>query len=373
VSKRNLIVIADESAEIALPDTIVGFPVRIVDWRQVGEQSSIGDDAVLIDIDLHDLSKLEVVKTTLSHWAGKQCRIIAIERCSHHSKLQANSLGASDFIERPLDIHDLKARLKRHFSQVRNARDANGKTEQRPLALELGASSIGSAAAALNAIFTAANCGGSLDLASVAHAGDAVIDAIAEIGIAKWIGMVRNYHHSTFQHCLIVTGVSTAFGHGTGMRRSDVLTLTVAGLLHDIGKGQIPIEILDKPGKLTSEEFTVIKRHPRIGYDYLRAEKNISSDILDAVLHHHEYLDGSGYPDQLQGQQIGDLTRILTVCDTYGALVEQRAYKPANSPEVAMDILADMARNGKVEYGLVRALSKLVLTRSPTSLSSPVN
>jgi putative nucleotidyltransferase with HDIG domain len=357
-------VIADESAEIALPDTVAGFPVRIVDWRQVAEQSSIGDDAILIDIDLHDLSKLEVVKSKLSYCAGKQCRIIAIERCSHHSKLQANSLGASDFLERPLDIHELKARLKRHFSQEKNAQGI----DKNP-----GVSSIASAAVALNGIFRAASCGGSLDLASVSHAGEEVIDAIAEVGIAKWIGMVRNYHHSTFQHCLIVTGVSTAFGHGTGMRRSDVLSLTVAGLLHDIGKSQIPIEILDKPGKLTSEEFTIIKRHPRIGYEYLRSENNISSEILDAVLHHHEYLDSSGYPDHLQGQQISDLTRILTVCDTYGALVEQRAYKAATSPEVAMDILADMARDGKVEHGLVRALSTLVLTRSPTSLSRPVN
>jgi HD-GYP domain-containing protein (c-di-GMP phosphodiesterase class II) len=81
---------------------------------------------------------------------------------------------------------------------------------------------------------------------------------------------------------------------------------------------------------------------------------------LDAVRHHHEYLDGSGYPDGLQGQQINDLSRILTVCDTYGALIEQRAYKAATPPAEALEILAKMAKDGKVEYSLVRALGHCV-------------
>jgi len=81
---------------------------------------------------------------------------------------------------------------------------------------------------------------------------------------------------------------------------------------------------------------------------------------LDAVRHHHEYLDGSGYPDGLQGQQINDLSRILTVCDTYGALIEQRAYRAATPRAEALEILAKMAKDGKVEYSLVRALGHCV-------------
>jgi putative nucleotidyltransferase with HDIG domain len=356
VSKRSLLVIADEKVQIGLPEIIAGLAVRIVDWRDIGEQSSMREEAaVLIDVDLHDPSKLEVIKEKLPYSVGKQCRIVAIDRRSHQSKLQANSLGASDLIQRPLDIHELKARLSQHFSQKYRA-----KIEQRLLESAPGAASILSAANALNEIFRAFSCDGPLDLTSVTQAADEVIDAIAEVGIAKWVSMVRNHHQGTFQHCLIVTGVSTAFGHGTGMRRSDVLTLTVAGLLHDVGKGQIPIEILDKPGKLTNEELMIIKRHPRIGYDYLRTENDISSELLDAVLHHHEYLDGSGYPDGLEAHQISDLSRILTVCDTYGALVEQRAYKAANSPGLAMDILENMAKDRKVEYDLMKALRHCV-------------
>lgn len=182
------------------------------------------------------------------------------------------------------------------------------------------------------------------------------MDAICGVGLAQWLDTVRRYHESTFQHCLIVTGVLTGFGHKNGMRKADVLTLTVAGLLHDVGKAQIPIDILDKPGRLTDEEFAVIKQHPNMGYEYIRSQNIIDSETLSAIRHHHEYLDGSGYPDGLSAQKIGDLTRIMTVCDVYGALIERRAYKPPKSPQAALDILTGMARDGRVEYDLVRAL-----------------
>jgi HD-GYP domain-containing protein (c-di-GMP phosphodiesterase class II) len=81
---------------------------------------------------------------------------------------------------------------------------------------------------------------------------------------------------------------------------------------------------------------------------------------LKAIRHHHEYLDGSGYPDGLTANQIGDLTRIMTVCDVYGALVERRAYKAPKTPDAALDILIGMAKDGKVELDLVRALRHCV-------------
>lgn len=120
----------------------------------------------------------------------------------------------------------------------------------------------------------------------------------------------------------------------------------------------MPIEILDKPGKLTEAEYTIIKRHPRIGHDYLAQHPRVGSSVLDAVLHHHEYLDGSGYPDGLAGNEIEPLTRVLTVCDVYAALVERRSYKEPKSPRDAIAILTDMAWRGKVEYEPVRVLAQ---------------
>ncbi|HML12919.1 MAG TPA: HD domain-containing phosphohydrolase [Xanthobacteraceae bacterium] len=348
-----LIVIADERGRAALPIGVADGCIRIIDWRDADGLSSIGAAPVVIDVDLHDISKVKLIKDNLPDRTGARCRIIAVERGSHQSLLQAQGLGATDVLSRPFDGRALKDCLERH------RRQANGDDKAR-LEHEPGGRSVASAALTLDRMFSGLISGGPLDLASVEQAGDQVLSGIRDVGLAQWLATVRRYHESTFQHCLIVTGVATAFGHKTGMRKGDVLTLTVAGLLHDVGKAQIPVEILDKPGRLTEEEFAVIKRHPVAGYDYIRAQNVVDRETLDAIRHHHEYLDGSGYPDGLAGQQIDDLTRIMTVCDVYGALVERRAYKAPKSPEAALDILTGMANDGKVEYDLVRALRRCV-------------
>ena len=353
--KRELIVVADDR-ERCLPDSISDIPVRIVDWRDADQLSGLGDAALLVDIDLRDLSKVKAVKDSLPRRAVNQCRIVAIDRGHHLSEAQANGLGASALLKRPLDVDSLKALLRRHFPYEEPVRTLYSVDEQQALEREPGGTSIVRAAVELNRMFAALTRGRPLEIAKITQAADEIIDAVSDVGLMKWLDTVRQYHESTYQHCLIVTGVSTAFGHCNGMRRSDVLTLTIAALLHDIGKAQIPLEILDKPASLTAEEFSVMQRHPAIGYDYLCTKTTVSADIIDAVRHHHEYLEGSGYPDALPAQRIQDLTRILTVCDAYGALVEQRPYRAPKSPAAALTIVTDMAEAGKVEGDLVRAL-----------------
>jgi len=343
----NLIVIADTKGRSTLPKSIATSAVQVIDYQDVKRLAGVRNNPVLIDVDLRDISKVKLIKDNLPRRAANQCRIIAIERGSHLSHVQANGLGASDVLRRPLDPRELAERLRRYAAGWRVDEDPS-------------AASVSSAAVVLDGLFSALTCGAQFDLASVEQASDQVMDVVCEVGIGKWLSAVRRYHEGTFQHCLIVTGVLTAFGHKTGMRRSDILILTIAGLLHDIGKVRVPIDILDKPGKLTEEEFVLMKQHPAIGYEYLRMQNAISSDTLTAVRHHHEYLDGSGYPDGLSAQKIGDLTRITTVCDIYGALMERRAYKAPTSPETALHIIMGMAKDGKVEHDLVRALGNCV-------------
>jgi putative nucleotidyltransferase with HDIG domain len=353
-ARPKLIVIVDDRARPALADTFAKGRVKIIDCQNVDELAAIGDGPILIDVDLHDLSKVKLIKDNLRDRSGKRCTIIAVDRGSHLSIVQAQSLGASDVLARPWNREELANCLRRYAS------DASIGFDRDALKREPGGASIVSAAVELDRLFKGLGSGRSLDLASVEQSGDRVVDAVAEVGLAQWLDTVRRYHASTFQHCLIVTGIVTAFGRDTGMRRSDVLTLTVAGLLHDVGKAEIPLQILDKPGKLTDEEFACIKKHPAIGHDYLREQNAVSEEILRAVRHHHEYLDGSGYPDGLRARGIDDLTRIMTVCDIYGALVERRAYKAPKSPAAALDILIGMAEQGKIEYDLVKALGRSV-------------
>jgi putative nucleotidyltransferase with HDIG domain len=357
--KRELVVVTDQPAQ-TLPDRISNIPVRIVDWRDTDALSSANESAVLVDVDLQDVAKVKFIKDRLPYSAGRHYRIVAVERGNHQAETQANGLGASAVLKRPLDISSLKALLLRYFPYDKADTDLYSAAVQEVLEKAPGGASIISAAYALNGMFTALTSDRPLDLKKITQAGDQVVDAITDVGLAKWLDIVRQYHESTFQHCLIVTGVTTAFGHRNGMRRSDVLTLTVTALLHDIGKVQVPLKILDKPASLTKEEFTIIKRHPAIGYDYLCTQDDMSADIIDAVRHHHEYLDGSGYPDGLHGRQIEDLTRIVTLCDAYGALVERRPYRESKSSSAALDIVTDMSQSGKIEHGLVRALTHSV-------------
>jgi HD-GYP domain-containing protein (c-di-GMP phosphodiesterase class II) len=130
----------------------------------------------------------------------------------------------------------------------------------------------------------------------------------------------------------------------------------MAATLHDIGKARIPLSILDKPGRLDPDEEEI---NPVIGHDLLKGMSGITPDILDGVRHHHEYLDGSGYPDGLKGGQISDLVRLLTISDIFAALVESRAYRPPMAREAAYEILCGM--EGKLEGALVRAFRNVAL------------
>lgn len=117
------------------------------------------------------------------------------------------------------------------------------------------------------------------------------------------------------------------------------------------------MDILDKPTGLTATEAAIMQRHAELGEAYLASRSDLSGEILDVVRHHHEYLDGSGYPDALREGGIGDLTRLVTVADIFAALVEERAYKSALPAETAMSVLREMAGAGKLERPLVEAFA----------------
>ena len=145
--------------------------------------------------------------------------------------------------------------------------------------------------------------------------------------MSAWLDDVRRYHQGTFQHCLLVTGVAVGFALESGFIDIDVKRLGIAATLHDIGKARIPLAILDKPDRLAPDEDEIMKRHPVIGYELLKDIPGINPEILDGVRHHHEYLDGSGYPDHLPAGQISDLVRLLTISDIFAALIESRPYR----------------------------------------------
>ena len=125
------------------------------------------------------------------------------------------------------------------------------------------------------------------------------------------------------------------------------------GQPHDVGKAFIPVTILDKPGALNEHELGEIREHPRRGYDALAAQGGFPAEMLDVVLHHHEFLDGSGYPNGLAGNQISDIVRLTTIVDIYAALVEKRAYRLPYTHARAFALMEGMG--GKLDQQLLQA------------------
>ena len=180
----------------------------------------------------------------------------------------------------------------------------------------------------------------SRDLDACKNVAKKIVDEILEKGkLTLDMTDLRSFDNYTFAHSVNVAVLSCAIGMGLNFPEDDLCDLVLAALLHDMGKLEIPTEILNKPGKLTSEEFEVVKQHPQSSYDLISDRLDISSFVKHAVLCHHENHDGSGYPNGLAGKQIGKLARILHVADVYDALTSKRPYKDPYTPYVSIEIL----------------------------------
>lgn len=134
------------------------------------------------------------------------------------------------------------------------------------------------------------------------------------------------YHHS-----LNVAIISVLLGRWLYFKRSDLNQLALAGIVHDIGKLTIPTGILNKSGRLTDEEFALIKNHVRSGYDIV-SNQPIDSRVKDAVMHHHERCDGTGYPTNAVGRDISDFAKIIAIADVYDAMTSSRSYREGHCP-----------------------------------------
>ena len=192
---------------------------------------------------------------------------------------------------------------------------------------------------------------------------DLVNRAVGENGIYDWVRAVQQFDDATHQHCLLVAGLAAAFSGVLGLRTADRHRLTQAALLHDVGKIQVPTEILNKPDRLTDAEMAVMRTHAERGHVMLTGA-GFDTDLLAAVRSHHEMLDGSGYPDGLKGWEIPDFVRLVTVCDVYGALIERRPYRASMAGEKAYSILVGMA--GRLDGDLVRAFQPIAAAFDPS-------
>ena len=299
--------------------------------------------SLVLDLDLTKTSHLQAVKDWLAGKPAKARAIFAIDKASHLQQARAFALGATDLIGHPLGGREL---LKVLWGDVASLSDPDNEVIRKSPAVAKAVDSLQNA-------FSSACLGEPLDAAALDAANQGIISELESQGINSWIETVRAHHSATYQHCLLVTGLAVAFGQHIGASRTDRKRLSSAGMLHDIGKARIPVAILEKPGRLDESEMTLMKKHPEFGFRALEAVAGLHKEMLDIVIHHHEYLDGSGYPHGLRAHEISDLVRMVTIADIFAALIERRSYKSPLPGSEAYKILVEMG--AKLDQDLVRA------------------
>lgn len=312
----------------------------------VGDTQIRSSSVLMVDADLREMVRVEQIRLVLRELSCIPEKLFVVPNHVRSMVAQAYALGATAVVSRPKEIIF-------KLAQIEVAEKA-ALTD-----FAITSSEIADGAAAFSSMFSAVRCGKPINLSDAERATSEIIDSIVKNGLSAWLDDVRRYHEGTYQHCLLVTGVAVGFALDIGFASLDVKRLGMAATLHDIGKARIPLSILDKPGRLDPAEEEIMRRHPVIGYELLKDISGISPEILDGVRHHHEYLDGSGYPDALMAPEISDLVRLLTISDIFAALIESRPYSPAISRQDAYKILCGM--DEKLELSLVRAFRNVAL------------
>ena len=168
---------------------------------------------------------------------------------------------------------------------------------------------------------------------------------VNNIDASMWLTQLKNRDEYTAIHSLNVCVLSLTFGRALELSNEDLNELGLAALLHDIGKMQVPLKILNKPGKLTTEEFEIMKTHPQKGYEMLLNDNSISTKVLAVVKGHHERLSGKGYPDFLPEKDISYFTKIVSITDVYDAITSDRVYHDGMTPHEALKRLYEWMPN----------------------------
>lgn len=271
-------------------------------------------DLVLMDVLMPRLSGYEACERLKQNRATRLTPVVLITALhEREDKIQGINVGADDFLIKPVNAHELKARVG---SLVRLKRYTDD--------LDSAESVI-------------------MSLALVIEARDAYTDG----------------------HCQRLASYATSVGASLGLSDEELAALHRGGYLHDVGKIGIPDAVLLKADRLTVAEYERIKDHPVIG-DRLCGELRSLRQVRPIVRHHHERLDGTGYPDRLKGDAIPLLAQIMSIVDVYDAITTDRPYKHAFPPERAYEELMQEVRNGWRRKDLVEAFIRAVPLNAPT-------
>jgi putative two-component system response regulator len=312
-SAGRVLVVDDDEAVTSLFERLLGqagYEVEVVHdglsaLRSIKARTP---DLVVLDVVIPGLNGMELCRRLKQDRATRLLPIVLITgHNEREKKIEGVTAGADDFLSKPVDTEELVARV-RSLVQIKRYTD-------------------------------------DLDSAS------SIIMMLAV--------MVESRDGYTAGHCHRMANYATALGRTLGLNDDDLQTLRRGGFLHDIGMLAISDSVVRKPGPLEPEEYELIKSHPVIG-DGLCAHLRSLQPVRAIVRHHHERLDGSGYPDGLRGDEIPVVAQIISVVDVYDAITTQRAYQHARATEDAVEALREQVRKGWRRHDITEAFITMI-------------
>jgi HD-GYP domain-containing protein (c-di-GMP phosphodiesterase class II) len=198
---------------------------------------------------------------------------------------------------------------------------------------------------AVISMFEEARMGRAVDTGGAKKLVEEISDSVSRNpGALISLARLKTVDDYTYMHSVAVCAMMVALSKQLGLDETQTRQAGIAGLMHDLGKAMIPMEILNKPGKLTDSEFGVVKRHPEEGHRMLLSGTDVSPIVLDVCLHHHEKTDGSGYPKGLKDSEISLFAKMGAVCDVYDAITSNRPYKAGWDPAESLRRMAEWAK-----------------------------
>lgn len=209
------------------------------------------------------------------------------------------------------------------------------------------------------------NAGLKPNISEVKAATNVLFDEVAKTNnVLQQLRTLRETDRYTLQHSVAVSIISMKIGQLLSMNDESLRRLTLAGMLHDIGKSRVPINILNKPGPLSVAEREEMNKHPQYGYQVLRAIDFEDHAVELAVLQHHERLDGHGYPMHFPSEKLHDFSKIVAVADIFDAMTSDRVYRPRVSPFEAADELKSLSF-GQIDPKITRKFLGYIINITP--------
>jgi putative nucleotidyltransferase with HDIG domain len=210
----------------------------------------------------------------------------------------------------------------------------------------------------VKSLFEDARMGRALDASECLPLVDEIANSVERnAGALVSLARLKAHDDYSYLHSVAVCALMVSLARQLGMDEAKVRDAGLAGMLHDIGKAMMPLDVLNKPGKLTDAEFALMKSHPVRSHELLRGGGTATEAALEVCMHHHEKMDGSGYPHGLRGEQITLLSRMGAVCDVYDAITSDRPYKNGWDPAESIRKMAEW-RGGHFDDAVFQAFVK---------------